>query len=531
MKHCIFIFILILSCAFSGCKAQNGDSSGLSLTLVDTLTIKLPYNDASLSNTILYSDGEKEYLLGMVWRKNTKNTQDELLIYNLSDTQMVGINPINKAFRNTVLGIGVFTLDSILLCFNGADNFEAFEDSSLIIVNAKGDLIKLLDVKNLPVRSSFNPLPYDSVVTFFPIYSYRLPCVGNKVILPFRRSEINRPIAKQYPLPIVGELAIHSGSFTPFNTIVHPEYIYDNPYARNYPQPKLSESLTQTILVTFGYSPVIVEYDNVSGSVYTHPVSSVLMDSILASPVNEKGEIIHQNAIERDYGEFLRVIPDAYNNRYAFLITLPYKFGSSNKTGKNKTGLILIDEKFKNIGEGILPDDYSVVGFIKQGLLLKKSVNTGEVVFAIYRINEANSPLTVLPLQSDKKGFEQYIKNNFDHILGNHRTVVISTGVHASCTNCIRMVDKAFGVKSDKPVYLNYIFYDAKESEGYFTKSQQESGKYLPDTYSNFKEYEHNHINPIAYFFQGAKLITTKQMTPANESETILEINRFVTEK
>lgn len=530
----------------SSCSGQEPKVYDLKIEKEKEFSLPLPCNECKIAHASLYKQAGKAYFVTVVKSKEKQPIHFGIAIYDIDTKQIISYNEIDKAIKKyQTLSMGVISLDSIMIHFNAAENQNFYEDSTLVLFNSRGNILTYLPVNNLPIPSIKNTISRDSTVMLFTLFSGNIPYINHNIILPFRRSAVGKAIAQAYPLPTSGSLDIVNNTFTPFKEIVYPNYFLSNRYAKNYAQPRVGISLKNKPIVSFGFSPTIYEYDYLQKKVDRYYVKSFLVDTIFPTKLDNNGEPIHQNAIEKEYGEYIRVIADEFHHQYLYLMSLPIMYGTSNFNDNPRLGAMLLDKDFHKIAEGILPDGFAFYGYMKEGVLLKDIFKTqarkgDSLYFSIAKIIADSSKIVdigKLKMNTNSNEIDNisgYFTEKFPNILtSNKRVVVITSALNATCEQCLKILLDEIGKSTEKKyahVYLNLITSDNSLVDGFINNKEINKSKLLIDTSNKYKGFFHLEINPHVYFFENEKLVEKKLITPSNELTVLKQISDYMNE-
>lgn len=401
----------------------------------------------------------------------THYKHDSLLyIHNLKNQTEIKTIPVKKT---SLLSMLYLNKDSILLMYDAHSTLGYNHDSSFVMINETGKVLKYFKYDEANVSSTKNGFyfgeEYDKIkdsICYTQIFFKILPFENQKVffsIFPFKSppNYIGGEDFFKIDLPFTGYEDLRKSKFTGFNKIKYPNLTKKTYYPQNYNRP-LFELLhdNKNVLISYSYTPTIQKYNYKTGEISTiNSLDSYFIDTIHAT----KTKPINRSNYKRfSYSE---IINDKKNNRFFRILVFPSKY--------NKFSIILSDSNFNVIGEGIAPDgcgDRNFIALSKDTVLFfnyNKTIRSKDSMFlSVYKMEFGNGieDLTkklrreyeVELLKNSNLKITDYLKSIATIKDKTYSAIIMPTGM--ACQGCVEATTDFYSVyysnKTDAPCYL-----------------------------------------------------------------------------
>ncbi len=429
--------------------------------------------------------------------------------------------------------------DSLFYLFSPSHRKGGNCDSTLVLMNETGKILKYYNYRDAHVRNSENLPDLDKQIADFfsdkPIihnekddsllflntdFAHPLVYEKNKLFLTFSRSTTGCPYCLggkdflKVELPFVGYVDLQKNKFIGLNKIKYP-YLTDSTY---YPSGYdmihiISLQNNKEILVSFEYTPLVYKYNFLTDSlVKINGFKSVFKDSIYASK-NKPGT---SNKIQRY--SYYHIFYDKKNNRYIRNFGFPLKKGLSS--------LIFADSLFNVTAEGITPKDCGFITAISKDTLLfynfEKSKNyTDSIYFSLFTVDE--KPGLTQKVYSEQKDINKKIYDIKDYVNKiiqtkekNYAVVIIP--IDFSCPGCVEETLHFFSNNlkkiSEIPVYMVISTYNddlTKERLEKYNLNNKPTTVFI-DSSKNYFDYHpvNKEFNPQLILFENNKVTHNK---------------------
>ncbi len=524
------IAIFIFSC--------NTNKSYKIITFEHIKDIELPIED-TLFNVVYdyqYLKNESgEYLI--VYLNNK-----EIIFYDIKTLKIVKKISLGQ---NPLLTFEYINDDSIFLFYNPAYNRFYMHDSSLLLINIKGDTIENYSWKGTPVWSWENPHYEKSEVAYSNLLFQKLPYFDNKIFINFDIYQKDYFFDSTYlfnKLPLVGYFNLKSNNFQSLDFYKYPnldqtiEYPYD--FSRIY----LSKSKNNELLILFSYTPEFYIYKNTTKNFEKNNLESKLIDSI---------KIISNKST--DNNKYSYMVYDNENNYYYRFILL-----SQEEFGKNQYLAVVGDSDFKYVAEGLFPTNNSpkFVNFDNNILTVnydKTYNNPGKIVFSVYKLkfsdineNQFNEYLpkikdsiSLCKLNYEKKVADRKIENFIESTKffndSNYLLIILPMNSCSSCLNIalnfIQMNSKLIFENNCKVLFSGNNSTHIKQlikkhNLVIFEKNIEIDSAEIYYTYNQF-----DIINPRILIIENKKIIFDTVYLPDNMNNFQILIKNYVESK
>lgn len=367
MKKIAYI-IFVFSVFVIGCKKNNDQKI---LYFEHIKDIVLPIED-SLYNVVYdyqYIDTDSgEFLI--IYLNNK-----ELLFYSIDD---LGVKSKINLGEAPLLTFEYINKDSIFVFFNPAYNKYYMHDSSLFLINCKGDKIKNYSWKGAPVWSRENPLYSVDKVGYSDLLFQRLPYSANMIFMNFNIYQNDYFFDSTYlfnnKIPLVGYFDTKENVFHSIDIYKYPKLEKTIKYPYDFSRTYLSISQKGELLIGFAYTSVIYLYNPKNNQITERKITSKIIDTINLNLPNKKR-----------INKYTYLIYDNITDCYYRFVKL-----DENTYGKGYNYVVLSDSNFNYVGEGFFPVGNSP-RFMNYGdniityNYMETFANAGKLVFSVYR--------------------------------------------------------------------------------------------------------------------------------------------------
>ena len=451
----------------------------------------------------------------------------EIVSYDLKTEKIIEKIDINFFENQQLLSFKYHNKDSIFLFFNAAENSGYNHDSTILMINNKGDINKSYSFEGAPVWCSENPrYPRDSVAYASQLFRI-LSFYKGKIFVPLKkytRQGTGDSLFFVNTFPLGGHIDIKQDTFISHHLFEIPFYKIGNYYPKAIGIQMIEISNNGNILYYFTHTDVILEYNLKNKTVISHRAKSFFVDSI--SPKNKPTENYSDG-----YYSFMRYNP--YRKQYVRTVILPTPEHASNyQKNVPKFSLMLLDTNFNVLAEGIYPENVGARNFMKDGVLSynRKATmenNDGKIIFSLYKLNVTESTDAELLKQMNETpddmpkatGILSYLKtvHNFKQ---SSKSAVILVPIDRSCLSCMNYVCKYYAdslsffqdnnifliLSANNPERINLL---RKE-----TGIQDNSENLFIDDKNEYLKYIELYTNPKLIFIENNKIVLDSVYNP-----------------
>lgn len=546
MKY-IIISIIALIILFFSFKNKAPLPQAIDSESVEKIAIPLSkeYTLSNAGNWDIFTEGGKDYMCFIASPKNKEKQTHRILVYDFASKKIISNAPL-AVFENakkSVCRVNIINFDSVFINFVEGEYPDFVEDSTIVLVNTQGKTLKVINMDDLGVPTHKNLLPMDARSNAEFALS-DIPFMNNKLFIPLRRPRIGYDSSGiKYIIPSVTALNINTNELNSYKAYIPPKTITHQPYPQECPTPRVSFTLDNKVLLSFGYTSAIWIWDektNESNVKYIKP--SVLIDSIKSIPIGKTGRPDYFDIYSPEAGGYVQIMANPYKKQYLRLLALPPNYyGYDKYFNAYKTGMMLLDEKFNVIGEGISNVQlfYTQPKFISKGLLaldLEKQEDYIEahgeldsLFFQILDIKITNKKVNPKPTNKISERIEEYISTYYKEAMKKERSVVVISSVEPYCKNCLQNLEDKIGKKVNQVFFPNTYFlliFDNKtiEKSNYITTLGLDSPNIWTDDTKKYEPYMNRPLIPQVYFLERGKIVKKSSVTPANEDVVLSEI-------
>jgi len=481
-KRIVFfgIIILFISCnSYKENKCKTCEIKTNETNITNVKGSKL-LNFKHIKEFAVNYKGEKNYLFyKQVYNENKKL---QIIFSSFKEKKLVYVDINEKTAKEVKMPIQNTSFfrqnkDSLFLLFDPDMRKGKNHDSTLILMNETGKIIRYYNYSDAHVRNSKNLPDLDKQIENFykknkirtekdnsvmylstdPIHP--LVYEKNKLFLTFTRNTgctycLGGKDFFKVKLPFVGYINLQKNKFIGLGQIRYP-YLNDSTYySSGYSQVHLTSlQNNKEILVSFEYTPFFYKYNFITDSlIKIKGFKTIFKDSIQA--ITEKPK----TAIKIQKYSYNHIFFDKKNKRYIRSFYFPYN--------KKLSSLIFADSSFNNISEGISPKGFGFITAISKDTLLfynfdKSMKSPDSLYFSLFTIDEELGLTQKIYSELKKTDTKKYnIKDYINNITKtkekNYAVVVIPVDI--SCPGCVKITLKFFSDNIKKiskiPVYL-----------------------------------------------------------------------------
>ncbi len=398
MKKIYFCFIVLV--LFVSCNKSQKSKYVYFEHLKDLV---LPLSD-TLNNVVYnyqYVKTDTSNLL-IIYTNSRK-----LLIYDIDSAKKV--NTI-KLSMIPLLAFDYINSDSIFIYYNPAYDIDYMHDSTLLLINNKGDTVDVYSWKNTPVWSWENP-DYDiEDVGYSSLLFQHLPYMNNKIYMTFDIYHHNYFCDSIYlnnnKIPLIGYFDTKNNKFSAFSVYKYPQLTDSLKFPDIFSKKFISFTSDKKMIMAFAYTPLFFIFDEENNEIYHKKIVSMVIDTIYPSSVYQE-----------DLNRYTYLIYDSVSQYYYRFIEL-----AQNKYGRGMNYVVVSDKNFNHIAEGFYPKNISPqFATMGENILTinfeKTAKMPGKLVFSIYKpvfkdIDDNLTDLMMSKLDSVNQCFLQ--KNNLN---------------------------------------------------------------------------------------------------------------------
>ena len=359
--------LLLLFLVLAGCARVPQTFSEIQFSPVGTLSFPVTPDQTwgSRGQQIFYQDG-KSYLASY------DEPRKEISIYDISQKSRVALIPVSpfKSSRDNIWFFHVHNLDSVFVHFNASYHPNYWHDSTLMLLDVQGKIKDVFELTSAPVWTEANPdiSPDAAYYTAGVALGYQ----NGQLWIPMTRwslgigdTAFSNPAT--HPLGLLHiDTSPDSFSFHPFVTPARPgEYF---PFQTN--MPRFTANANNNPIIALIHSPNLWVLNSTGAQQFRLP--SIAFDSM---PPLSVGVPISREERNIAPGSGLYFSPKYDPFRNVYWRSMNYPIDSAEEAGMStraRSGVVLADEHFQVIGEGLMPEGY-VFGFpVPEGVALRR---------------------------------------------------------------------------------------------------------------------------------------------------------------
>lgn len=554
MKNKLLIFGTVIIILLTSCYREE-DKITIKRVLVEKV-IKLPLPKSSVisANKIQIVKENGKTLLFVYFFP-----QNKIFVYDLDKKTLIHDIPI---YRN-LAGIDNFRYvnkDSIWVFGSHSSRYNY--DSSLVVVNYNG-LIKhiypfyhnyFISLKTCPdlYNDSVEVLDENALDTVLFAWNYLKSqnlVLDNKIFFSTKAGHIGSKSHLPH-LPIIGYYDLNNKEVKLNNRLYYPfldDGIFYPTGSKYYYYPIYSSiSHNNSILLSFCYTPWVIEWDYKHNSVDTHKISSQLIDTIYpyTKPIN----------FDTDTTSIY------YNMYYVNHLKMYLRFAMLSNNYENKRMVIFSDTNFNYLGEAIIEID-EMPQYIFDNNFISSNIVGDSLILKFFKYEF--SPLKIMDIKkyldsinvaiiekrekdvcaiTGEKGDTTYTTeslfrylNYFDVNDSSYALIILSKDACHSCNdyvaNTISMNQHVFFNLTKKPFYLLYEDNNGTVNDVKNILKQYNFGKYRNikiDTTDIYKYFNPFDIwNPRMILVENKKIISDTVYMPQNLENLVERLLSF----
>ncbi len=345
MKKIIIGSIILIIGYLSACSTMiNNDKQLITLgkpEILEEHNLELPTGAISINVGKIFEMEGKPFLFAYFYPICS------LYIYDLTEDSIYSKIKLGNSLIS-INDVEFYNKDSIMI-YGHSDNFE--NDSNIRCINIKGDIKHVYPLIHPSIISSKNPAK-NLISSKSEIYPSARLLFDNKIFVTFDYSYYNiKGCQKKYPL--VGYYDLLKDSLVINHDIWYPE-INNNCFYKQSVYYQFFTNLNDegNIVISFAYTPTLIEWDYKKNKIQEYRVDSKFMSSIPFSNSETNKDSDNINNFEN--GLYSPGISSVMNNQqkiYFRCVILPKKYG------KRKVLRVFFDSKYQYLGEMLIDDN------------------------------------------------------------------------------------------------------------------------------------------------------------------------------
>lgn len=344
MKKIFVWSILLLVWCFLSCNTLINNQQNLIVLgkpeLLEEHNLELPKGVVYLNLGKLFEMEGKPFFFAYFYPRHS------LFIYDL--TKDVLYSEIELNDLSSLNEIEFFNKDSIML-YGHSNNFQ--NDSNIRCINIKGEVKHVYSLFNQNIISSKNPAK-NLISNKSEMYPSARFLFDNKIFITFDYPYYDiKGCQKKYPL--IGYYDLSKDSLIINNDVWYPE-IDNNRYFKQsiYYQYFVTLNDNGNILISFAYTPILIEWNYKTNKIHEYRVDSKYMSSISYSNSDIKDDLQSDNNIKNGfYSPGISYVMNNQQKIYFRCVILPEKYGN------RKMLRVFFDSKYQYLGEMLFDDN------------------------------------------------------------------------------------------------------------------------------------------------------------------------------
>ncbi|MEL6852956.1 MAG: hypothetical protein AAFP92_30880 [Bacteroidota bacterium] len=276
--------------------------------------------------------------------------------------------------RDQAMSIHWHNEDSIFVMLNAAYHPQYWHDSTLFLMDIKGEVKQVYDVSSLPVWTAKRPNTHPDSVYFTFGFGIGISYHQGKVLLPLARynAEIGDSLFNNPPTKIGGllDISLESPTYEYLALTIPSTDGKAVPGHTKYPQGVRNSD--STVLVGFSFQGKIWEENLVSHQLTAFPSSSALYDATATIPVPQSALISESPYffLDDNLGSYYFMEYDPIREQYLRHVQYPLKGEAAHaRMVSSRMGVLLYDKQLKCKGEALLPEGHvGVCIFLPEGV-------------------------------------------------------------------------------------------------------------------------------------------------------------------
>ncbi len=378
------------------------------------------------------------------------NNDKQLTTYSLETGEKINEININYFKYQSLMSYKYLNKDSIILLFNSSSisNYN-YHDSAFMIINNQGEIKKIFNFKDTPVRCSYNNIKSSFETMTIPSAFSDIYFSDNKVFFSISRQYIKPgdSISESVNLPYGGHYDLIDNKLITYNKLNHhPYFAQGRYYKRLYSSVFITMSNKKLPIYGFRHTSIIYEYDYKKDVKHQHKLKSALVDTIKPDTVYMEKYVDTYNA---QYNNFYY---DKYRKIYYRFVTLAAKKDETPfRKNHRKISMLVADTNFNKIAEGILPDNLHSIPFLitKEGIWFHNSADKENITFDLYTLKYKKGTKQDLVKEYNEKteaenkdGVLPFMNNLFKVKAENSLIVIVPTDL--GCHSCASTISKFY---------------------------------------------------------------------------------------
>jgi len=353
-----FVIFSILLCFLGSCK-EEATFQELTFEPVAHYSVPLEYDQMNFPYIPQWVEENDSSFL-VVYDEYKR----DLKVYLFPEGDWVKTIPLQPFGNNRddLLSYFYQNKDSIFVVLNAAYQPHNFHDSTLLMLNDRGEVICDIPLTHAPVWTSAQPdIPHDEVYITKPLGT-QLQFDFPYLFIPLARYgyKPGDPELDTIPSATGGviDLTVPFPNFT-----LQPTYRPSqggNYYPGDANNVKLAVNGEKQSVYGFSYTDLLLTYDPGSQMVKRFRAPSTISDTIYPLPLDTFVPAYDRPQNDRSQLAYRNITFDPFRRQFVRRIVYPItNLANASAKTTQKSGIMVLDEDFRKVGEGLYPEGYS----------------------------------------------------------------------------------------------------------------------------------------------------------------------------
>lgn len=477
-----------------------------------------------------YVETQSDSLLVVLFMKDNSPYQKEIGIYQWRTKRLLHYIQLPKQMKNHAINqIKYISSDSILLSLNGVFNENNPNDSTLLLINDKGDIKKIYDLTtsiNGQESLKKNKLRCDFIQShpMGEIAYYQQKVYGEQIcgMLGIDDNFLD--------MPLLASFDIKEDVYQTYPLFHYPKSVYNYFWGDQHYNSYPIIGLDNRPVVSFGYSPYILSYNPDKQNFDRYYAPSYFIDSIRPLAKKWDGDVSKAMDYSLSIGNYNCLLIDKYRYQYMRYMWLPHSTkGSLAERNQWHWGIMLLNSQFEVLGEADITDlQVSVTGFCRKGLMALSKTNTEENTFEvkIYEVIQQQGKYLGAEKGVNKKSekpqddLKQYLKEIYPEIYAKKDVLIITIPMGMSCGPCVHEIVNQLLEQPNEHIYPIFVFENEQVANQYLKNDKliAQIKNVSVDKNAGMYNYISSHWNPILYWIKKGKIGRKMCVQPDNLS-------------
>lgn len=434
----IVLYVILLSSTIISCRVNN---------LCYNVILNKEYDIVTKANTVSHSNNFvlRSYVRndGHIISEMVSHPSEQFVVFDKSDAKILDSIDLRIHFPMEVTDAIIIGKDSIMIALNTIYE-NNYHDAAILIIDRNKNILDTVDISEFPVKTQDRPMLKDSNRLFASFWNFPLSYTSQTIFIPLNQWYYYSPHAPS----LVGLVKYHNNGTSnaislPITYSKPPKGYYWTPYYRT----PCGITTNNATYIFFPNSPVLYKYLIKEQKIIKKTIEFRTIDEIKPYEIGKEGKPF--DAFKSKYES---IVYDSSNHRLYMTARKNCDTTDGTLATQQENSIysfIILDEKMKKLGEGILPEGYypNILPYKNGFLLLKKdkekktysyfsyTIEKGNISYLKGQIQERRQKLnSICPKRTNRESLIAYLQNIVGRDYSKYSTFVLFS--ESACPHC-----------------------------------------------------------------------------------------------